>query len=266
VLFEHGLWAANSTGKERDSESGLDDFGARYYSSAIGRFASPDWNANPTPIPYANLAYPQSLNLYSYVQNNPLTFRDPNGHCTVDGEKHNWLWCAAHSVGITETKKETAAREKNEAEVREFLRTHPQYLQNAILMAASLGTMVALEATNMGAGESNSTVSADEQTAIEAGAAGEAGAARNAANLANLEKSLASEEQVGETGGVIAGTGARVPFRDAARVAQQYGGSASDWVKVSSSSYTARDGTKFETHWVENIKTGQRVEFKTKFP
>jgi RHS repeat-associated protein len=158
VLFEHGLWAANSTGKERDSESGLDDFGARYYSSAIGRFASPDWNANPTPIPYANLAYPQSLNLYSYVQNNPLTFRDPNGHCTVDGEKHNWLWCAAHSVGITETKKETAAREKNEAEVREFLRTHPQYLQNAILMAASLGTMVALEATNMGAGESNRRV------------------------------------------------------------------------------------------------------------
>jgi RHS repeat-associated protein len=30
------------TGKERDSESGLDNFGARYNSSAMGRFMSPD--------------------------------------------------------------------------------------------------------------------------------------------------------------------------------------------------------------------------------
>lgn len=168
--------------KERDSESGLDNFGARYDSSSMGRFMSPDWSASPSPIPYASLPYPQSLNLYSYVQNNPLKSTDPTGHCTVDGEKHNWLWCAGHSLGVTETKKETAAREKNEAEVREFLRTHPQYLQNAILMAASLGTMMALEASNMGSGESDSTVSADEQTAIEAGAAGEAGAARTMVN------------------------------------------------------------------------------------
>jgi RHS repeat-associated protein len=170
------------TAKERDSESGLDNFGARYDSSSMGRFMSPEWSASPSPIPYASLPYPQSLNLYSYVQNNPLKSTDPTGHCTVDGEKHNWLWCAGHSLGVTETKKETAAREKNEAEVREFLRTHPQYLQNAILMAASLGTMMALEATNMGAGESDSTVSADEQTAIEAGAAGGAGAARTMVN------------------------------------------------------------------------------------
>ena len=33
-----------------------------------------------------------------------------------------------------------------------------------------------------------------------------------------------------------------------------------------SSSYTAPDGTKFETHWYENVRTGQRVEFKTKLP
>jgi RHS repeat-associated protein len=30
------------TGKERDSESGLDNFGARYYSSSLGRFLSVD--------------------------------------------------------------------------------------------------------------------------------------------------------------------------------------------------------------------------------
>src|SRR5436853_2979029 len=35
------------TGKERDSESGLDNFGARYDSSSLGRFMSPDWSAAP---------------------------------------------------------------------------------------------------------------------------------------------------------------------------------------------------------------------------
>jgi hypothetical protein len=33
------------TGKERDSESGLDYFGARYYGSGLGRFVKPDWGS-----------------------------------------------------------------------------------------------------------------------------------------------------------------------------------------------------------------------------
>ncbi len=69
------------TGKERDSESGLDMFGARYYGSGLGRFMTPDWAAKPTNVPYASFANPQSLNLYSYVNNNPTTTRDPDGHC-----------------------------------------------------------------------------------------------------------------------------------------------------------------------------------------
>ena len=40
------------TGKERDSESGNDYFGARYYSSTTGRFLSPDWSKNPEGVPY----------------------------------------------------------------------------------------------------------------------------------------------------------------------------------------------------------------------
>ena len=55
------------TGKERDSESGLDYFGARYYSSALGRFTSPDWSAKPQAIPYADFRNPQTLNQYAYV-------------------------------------------------------------------------------------------------------------------------------------------------------------------------------------------------------
>jgi len=53
------------TGKERDTESGLDNFGARYYGSSLGRFMVPDWASKPTGVPYANFGNPQSLNLYS---------------------------------------------------------------------------------------------------------------------------------------------------------------------------------------------------------
>jgi RHS repeat-associated protein len=72
------------TGKERDSESGLDMFGARYYGSSLGRFMTPDWAAKPTAVPYAYFGDPQSLNLYSYVGNNPLKRADPDGHCPSD--------------------------------------------------------------------------------------------------------------------------------------------------------------------------------------
>ncbi len=55
-------------------------FGARYYSSNLGRF-TPDWSATPAATPYANLENPQSLNLHSYVLNNPAAAPDPEGHC-----------------------------------------------------------------------------------------------------------------------------------------------------------------------------------------
>jgi RHS repeat-associated protein len=51
------------TGKERDSESGLDYFGARYQSSNLGRFLTPDWAGAPTDVPYASYGDPQSLKL-----------------------------------------------------------------------------------------------------------------------------------------------------------------------------------------------------------
>ncbi|MGD0941559.1 MAG: DUF4329 domain-containing protein [Terracidiphilus sp.] len=73
------------TGKERDTESGNDYFGARYYSSAMGRFMSPDWSAKAEPVPYAKLDNPQSLNLYAYVLNNPVGNRDPDGHWCLFG-------------------------------------------------------------------------------------------------------------------------------------------------------------------------------------
>jgi RHS repeat-associated protein len=69
-----------SPGKERDSESGNDYFDARYYSSEMGRFLSPDWSTKEDPVPYAKLDDPQTLNLYAYVLNNPLRLVDDDGH------------------------------------------------------------------------------------------------------------------------------------------------------------------------------------------
>src|SRR5208283_1668514 len=63
------------TGKERDAESGLDNFGARYNASPMGRFMTPD----PLYMNDHHLFDPQQLNLYSYVRNNPLTLTDPTG-------------------------------------------------------------------------------------------------------------------------------------------------------------------------------------------
>ena len=86
------------TGKERDTESGLDYFGARYYGSSIGRFMSPDWSAKREAVPYAKLANPQSLNLYAYMNNNPLLGIDPDGHSTAT-EAESTACAAANASG-----------------------------------------------------------------------------------------------------------------------------------------------------------------------
>ena len=83
------------TGKERDAESGLDYFGARYYASSVGRWMSPDWADKPEAVPYSSLDDPQSLNLYGYVGNNPLSKADADGHCW----KHfGWACSAGQAV------------------------------------------------------------------------------------------------------------------------------------------------------------------------
>jgi RHS repeat-associated protein len=64
------------TQKERDRETGLHYFEARYLAGTISRFLSVD------PM-YANTESaaddPQALNLYAYVRNNPLQYTDPTG-------------------------------------------------------------------------------------------------------------------------------------------------------------------------------------------
>lgn len=65
------------TGKELDDETGLYYYGARYYDPLIGRFVSMD------PVS-GDPKNPQSLNKYSYVQNNPVKYVDPTGKYQKD--------------------------------------------------------------------------------------------------------------------------------------------------------------------------------------
>jgi RHS repeat-associated protein len=98
------------TGKERDTETGgskgNDYFGARYYASSMGRFMSPDYNDDGDdiePVPYADLDDPQTLNLYSYGENNPLSSIDVSGHSADCVSGGSWqdqsLVCAITSLG-----------------------------------------------------------------------------------------------------------------------------------------------------------------------
>ena len=82
------------TAKERDIETGLDYFLARYYSSAQGRFNIPDefkggarelyvlgsGDPEKQALAYADIFSPQSLNKYQYCLNNPLRYIDADGH------------------------------------------------------------------------------------------------------------------------------------------------------------------------------------------
>lgn len=68
------------TGKERDTETGLDYFQARYLRVAVGRFTTVD----PIMAIERNLLDPQQWNRYTYVTNNPLRYVDPDGRYGID--------------------------------------------------------------------------------------------------------------------------------------------------------------------------------------
>ena len=96
------------TQKERDIETGLDYFLARYYSNLLGRFTSidPD-NAQGRE----NLNDPQGWNAYSYVGNNPLTRTDPDGRLINLQDNETWQrlrnwWYYERPVTDAQLKKE----------------------------------------------------------------------------------------------------------------------------------------------------------------
>jgi RHS repeat-associated protein len=94
-----GRVRSRCTGKERDAESGLDYFGARYYASSMGRFMSPD----PLMATPERLLDPQEWNMYGYARNNPLSITDPTGlDIWLQGCGANSSTCQGNYVGTTD--------------------------------------------------------------------------------------------------------------------------------------------------------------------
>jgi len=95
------------TQKERDIETGLDYFGARYFASTQGRFTGAD-NAG-----FSRGTDPQTWNLYSYTANNPLRRMDPNGRDWFQigdgyGAKFEWHKGKKYTYTDADGKKHTA--------------------------------------------------------------------------------------------------------------------------------------------------------------
>jgi len=81
---------------ERDSESSNDYAQARFYRWLLGRFFSLD------PLS-GSISDPQSLNRYTYVENNPINLTDPSGACihpdaNTDNVRQGWI-CPANTDG-----------------------------------------------------------------------------------------------------------------------------------------------------------------------
>jgi RHS repeat-associated protein len=104
------------TGKERDTESGNDYFGARYYASTMGRFMSPD----PIFAEANRVLDPQQWNMYAYARNNPLSITDPTGMDFNLGCSGSSLTCQGGKQGMYQFDKDgnlnfEAAKVSNDA-------------------------------------------------------------------------------------------------------------------------------------------------------
>jgi RHS repeat-associated protein len=107
------------TSKERDNETGLDFFGARYYSSLQGRFTSPD-----PLLASGNIYDPQSWNRYAYTINNPLKYTDPFGMYICNGSKDQ---CKDVENGLKNLEKARDSFKKGSSEYNRLDRSRTAY-------------------------------------------------------------------------------------------------------------------------------------------
>ena len=217
-------WWGSLLQQKRD-KSGLEYKRNRYYDPQTGRFTQED------PIGLAG-----GVNLYGFANGDPINFSDPFGLCPVC-----WL---VFEVG------------------------------------SSLYDLADLAVTSIrhGRGKASDAELAATGGGFVAGLVGFGGGYGRAARAlvregssdVRLWKQLASQELLAEAqagkGIAIAGAGARRgrAIDDAARLVEQYGGDAGDWAKMTTRTRVADDGTSMAIHWYENVRTGQRFEYKTK--
>jgi RHS repeat-associated protein len=155
---------SRSTGKERDTETGLDYFGARYFSGAQGRFTSPD-----PLLSSAHITQPQSWNRYSYALNNPLKFTDPHGLYICNGTKDE---CKAFESALKQVERARNSFKKGSAEYNALNSSLQAYGKKGV----DYGVTIQFGATRSGgagdtsigiavtAGTANKAVTADNPT------------------------------------------------------------------------------------------------------
>ncbi|HSW87825.1 MAG TPA: RHS repeat-associated core domain-containing protein [Candidatus Saccharimonadales bacterium] len=225
------------TGQEKDSETGLNYYNFRYYNSHTRRFTQPD-------DIFPNQYDPQQLNRYSYVGNNPLTRTDPTGHFFVMDDIAEVMLVG----GVVTTVAAPAMVVVGDSIV------HDVQNHNYAGAANTASWFVP------GIAEEKAGAILEAETGQIIKNIG----ANNAASGLKLSKALASESQMAEIGKTIAGSGTKKAFDNAAKAATRLGGSPNEYVKKSSTAFKAIDGSKIQTHWVENIITKVKAEFKTK--
>jgi RHS repeat-associated protein len=125
------LTASRYTGKERDTESGLDYFGARYLSSSMGRWMSPD----VVNVTEDRMMYPSStLNKYAYGADNPLKYIDPDGQdITIFYEPSNAVMGGSpgHTMLLAYN------QQSGDSAIRSF---GPDYANGATVLGTLVGT------------------------------------------------------------------------------------------------------------------------------
>lgn len=117
------------TGKERDGESDLDYFGARFYMSAIGRWSTVDPPADSFP----------SWSPYNYVYNNPATHRDPSGRCVVPPLAIA-CWQIAAAGGALITSAYAASHPESAEAVAELAKSTANEISSAVADIRDLGS------------------------------------------------------------------------------------------------------------------------------
>jgi RHS repeat-associated protein len=173
------------TQKERDIETGLDYFGARYLSSTQGRFVSVD-----PALTSASVGTPQSWNRYAYSFNNPLKYIDPTGA---------WNWSA--TLGGSDSDADllsNAGTDKKKIKAANKIIEQRNLFRNALADAAAAGPSsdepdsVARAVNAYGSeGDSNGVTVTFGKTAN--GIAAEAGASPNGALSFNANGSVTAQ-------------------------------------------------------------------------
>lgn len=106
-LREDGDEKYGYNGKERDNQTDLNYYEARYYGPELKHFTQAD-DIMP------ELDNPQDLNRYSYVHNNPMTFMDPDGHKKKHHSKKEEKKLAKERAAKNAEKKHAKKQEEKE--------------------------------------------------------------------------------------------------------------------------------------------------------